>query len=42
MIMKAMAEATGRNLAKLKEEMKKEGDLGLLAQVCGDDSGGDI
>lgn len=32
-LIKAIAEATGRSLANLKEEKKKEGDLGQLALV---------
>lgn len=32
-LMKAIAEATGRSLAKIKSELKEQGDLGKVAQV---------
>jgi DNA ligase-1 len=33
LIMKAVAEATGKSLASIKQEYNKLGDLGLVAQV---------
>lgn len=31
--MKAIAESTGRNVKQIKEDLKKEGDLGKVAMV---------
>jgi DNA ligase-1 len=33
LLVKAIAESTGRSLALIKGELKKEGDLGLVAEV---------
>lgn len=33
MLVKAICESTGRKLAAVKESLKKEGDLGLVAAV---------
>ncbi|KAI0244742.1 ATP-dependent DNA ligase Cdc17 [Massospora cicadina] len=34
LLMKAVAEATGRTLAKIKQDVAKVGDLGMVAQGC--------
>jgi DNA ligase N terminus len=34
LLIKAIAESTGRSLAVIKADLKKEGDLGLVAMVC--------
>ena len=34
LLVKAICESTGRKLAAVKESLKKEGDLGLVAAVC--------
>jgi DNA ligase-1 len=31
--MKAIADSTGRNVKQIKEDLKKEGDLGKVAMV---------
>ena len=33
LLLKAIAESTGRTVAVIKAELKKEGDLGLVAKV---------
>jgi hypothetical protein len=33
LLIKAIAESTGRTLAVIKADLKKEGDLGLVAMV---------
>ena len=33
LLIKAICESSGRNTAKVKAELKKEGDLGLVALV---------
>lgn len=33
LLVKAIAESTGRNMAQIKADLKKEGDLGLVATV---------
>lgn len=33
LLIKAIAESTGRSLSVIKTELKKEGDLGLVAMV---------
>lgn len=33
-LVKAIGESTGRSLAIIKADLKKEGDLGLVAMVC--------
>jgi DNA ligase 1 len=33
LLIKAIAESTGRSLAVIKADLKKEGDLGLVAMV---------
>ena len=35
LLLKAIAESTGRSIATIKADLKKEGDLGLVARVCG-------
>lgn len=35
MLIKAIGESTGRSLQVIKAELKKEGDLGLVAMVSG-------
>ena len=35
LLIKAIAESTGRTLALIKADLKKEGDLGLVAMVSG-------
>ncbi len=32
-LMKAIADSTGRNVKQIKEDLKKEGDLGKVAMV---------
>ena len=34
LLIKAIGESTGRGLATIKADLKKEGDLGLVAMVC--------
>lgn len=34
LLIKAIGESTGRSLAVIKADLKKEGDLGLVAMVC--------
>ena len=34
LLLKAIGESTGRSLAVVKADLKKEGDLGLVAKVC--------
>ena len=34
LLIKAIGESTGRSLATVKSDLKKEGDLGLVAMVC--------
>ena len=34
LLIKAIAESTGRTLVLIKSDLKKEGDLGLVAMVC--------
>ena len=34
LLIKAISESTGRSISTLKAELKKEGDLGLVAMVC--------
>lgn len=34
LLIKAISESTGRSLATIKADLKKEGDLGLVAMVC--------
>jgi hypothetical protein len=34
LLIKAIAESTGRSLAVIKADLKREGDLGLVAMVC--------
>lgn len=36
LLVKAIAESTGRAMPKIKEDLKKEGDLGKVATVNGD------
>lgn len=33
LLLKAIGESTGRNLSTIKSDLKKEGDLGLVAMV---------
>jgi DNA ligase-1 len=35
LLVKAIAESTGRATTKIKEDLRKEGDLGKVAMVCG-------
>jgi DNA ligase-1 len=34
LLIKAIGESTGRSLSVVKADLKKEGDLGLVAMVC--------
>lgn len=34
LLVKAIGESTGRSLATVKADLKREGDLGLVAKVC--------
>ena len=34
LLIKAIGESTGRSTALIKADLKKEGDLGLVAMVC--------
>ena len=34
LLIKAICESSGRTVAKVKADLKKEGDLGLVAMVC--------
>jgi DNA ligase 1 len=34
LLVKAISESSGRSAAKVKSDLKKEGDLGLVAMVC--------
>ena len=33
-LLKAIGESTGRSMSVIKADLKKEGDLGLVAMVC--------
>lgn len=34
LLIKAIGESTGRGISTVKADLKKEGDLGLVAMVC--------
>lgn len=42
LLIKAIGQSTGRPLATVKAELKKEGDLGLVALVCARPSRNDV